>query len=149
MRKEFYSHSTEQTEEIAYNFAKGLRCDRPEFIAMYGDLGVGKTAFVRGVARAIAPDARVKSPTYTVVNEYRGGRIPLYHLDVYRIEDDDELYSIGFSEYVKNGICIVEWSENIPDSIPSDCYRITITKEGESLDSRKIVIEAKDEDIST
>ena len=148
MRKEFYSQSVTETEQIAKKFAEGINTSKPCFIAMYGDLGVGKTAFVRGVAEAIAPEARVKSPTYTIVNEYVGKGLPLYHLDVYRIEDEDDLSSVGFYDYVKNGVCIVEWSENIPEAIPEDSYRVTITKDGSTTDSRKIVIEAKDENIS-
>ena len=111
------------------------------FIAMYGDLGVGKTAFVRGLAGVIAPGSRVKSPTFTIVNEYKGGTVPFYHFDVYRISDDDELYAMGFDDYVQNGICVVEWSENIPDSIPSDAYRVTIERLPDDENGRKITIE--------
>ena len=112
---------------------------------MYGDLGVGKTAFVRGIARALAPEARVKSPTFTIVNQYNGGEIPLYHFDVYRIDDDDELYAMGFDDYVQRGICVVEWSENIPDSIPLDAYKVTVERVKDNENARKITIE-KSED---
>jgi tRNA threonylcarbamoyladenosine biosynthesis protein TsaE len=108
---------------------------------MYGDLGVGKTAFVRGLAKAFSPNARVKSPTFTIVNEYKGEKIPFYHFDVYRIEDDDELYAMGFDDYVQKGICVVEWSENIPDSIPSDAYKVTIERVIDNENARKITIE--------
>ena len=141
MKKEFFTYSTEETEKIAYEFALNITSGKSEFIAMYGDLGVGKTAFVRGLARAFSPNARVKSPTFTIVNEYKGENIPFYHFDVYRIEDDDELYAMGFDDYVQNGICVVEWSENIPDSIPSDAYKITIERVSDNENARKITIE--------
>lgn len=144
MIKEFHTVSVEETEMVGHELALTLDESKPAFIAMYGDLGVGKTAFVRGLASVLAPSARVKSPTYTVVNRYDGEIIPLYHLDVYRIEDEDDLYSIGFDDYVQNGICVVEWSENIPDSIPSDAILVSIEKEGENFEKRKITIEVKE-----
>ncbi len=144
MIKEFHTVSVEETEMVGQELALTLDKSKPAFIAMYGDLGVGKTAFVRGLASVLAPSARVKSPTYTVVNRYDGEIIPLYHLDVYRIEDEDGLYSIGFDDYVQNGICVVEWSENIPDSIPSDAILVSIEKEGENFEKRKITIEVKE-----
>ena len=98
---------------------------------------------MRGLASVLAPSARVKSPTYTVVNRYNSEKLPLYHLDVYRIEDEDELYSIGFDDYVNTGICVVEWSENIPASIPKDAIRVSIEKEGENFEGRKITIEVR------
>ena len=140
MTKEFHTKSVEETEKVGSELALSLEKGKPHFIALYGDLGVGKTAFVRGFASVVAPDARVKSPTYTVVNRYNSDSLPLYHLDVYRIEDEDELYSIGFDDYVNSGICVVEWSENIPYSIPSDAIKVLIEKEGENLEGRKITI---------
>lgn len=141
MKQIFNSQSTEETEKIAADFASMLDDGKPHFVAMYGDLGVGKTAFVRGVASVLANGARVKSPTFTVVNEYRGSKLPLYHFDVYRIEDEDDLYSVGFYDYLQKGVCIVEWSENIEYSIPNDCYRVKIERaNGEN--ERKITIEA-------
>ena len=144
MEKIFHTQSVEETERVGYELALSLDKAMPHFIAMYGDLGVGKTAFVRGIASVLAPAARVKSPTYTVVNKYDGVVLPLYHLDVYRINDEDELYSIGFDDYVNTGICVVEWSENIPDSIPSDAISVRIEKEGENFEKRKITIEVKE-----
>lgn len=141
MKEIYISKSTEETEKIGSAFAKSIDNTKPAFVAMFGDLGVGKTAFVRGVASVLAPDARVKSPTFTVVNEYRGGKIPLYHLDVYRIEDEDDLYSVGFYDYLQKGICIVEWSENILDSIPKDAYRVKIERT-QNENERTITIEA-------
>ena len=144
MKKEFYVASPEETEAVAMDFGKILNTGKPEFVAMYGDLGVGKTAFVRGLAKTLAPEARVKSPTFTIVNEYKGADLPLYHFDVYRISDDDELYAMGFDDYVQRGICVVEWSENIPDSIPSDAYKITIERACESENARRITIEREE-----
>lgn len=141
MKEIYISKSTEETERIGSTFANSIDTKKPVFVAMFGDLGVGKTAFVRGVASVLAPDARVKSPTFTVVNEYRGGKIPLYHLDVYRIEDEDDLYSVGFYDYLQKGICIVEWSENILDSVPKDAYRVKIERT-QNENERTITIEA-------
>jgi len=144
MKKEYITASPEETESIAKEFAMLLNTGNAEFIAMYGDLGVGKTAFVRGLASVLAPNARVKSPTFTIVNQYLGGKIPLYHFDVYRISDEDELYAIGFDDYVQNGICVVEWSENIPDSIPQNAYKVTIQRQPNDVNSRKITIEGEE-----
>ena len=135
---EYLSLSVEMTEDIASELAKELK--NGDFVAMYGDLGVGKTAFVRGLARVLAPTATVKSPTYTVVNEYKGDGCKLYHFDVYRIEDDDDLYSIGFYDYIKRGISVCEWSENIPYAIPEDAHRVTIERVPEDTGKRKITI---------
>ena len=142
MKQEFISHSTSETEEIASNFAKQL--EKSDFVALFGDLGVGKTAFVRGMASTICPGASVKSPTYTIVNEYRKPEGELFHFDVYRIEDDDDLYSMGFYDYLKKGICVCEWSENIPESVPSDAISVRIEKEGENFEKRKITIEVQE-----
>ncbi|MBO5092457.1 MAG: tRNA (adenosine(37)-N6)-threonylcarbamoyltransferase complex ATPase subunit type 1 TsaE [Clostridia bacterium] len=141
MKQVFHTYSPEETEKIASEFALTINSGKSEFIAMYGDLGVGKTAFVRGLASILAPTARVKSPTFTIVNEYKGGKIPFYHFDVYRINDDDELYAMGFDDYVQKGICVIEWSENIPDSIPSDAYKVTIERVSDNENARKITIE--------
>jgi len=96
-------------------------------VALYGDLGAGKTVFVRGMASLLSPDAHVKSPTYTIVNEYEGD-IPLYHFDMYRIESEDDLYSIGFDDYLERGVAVIEWSENIPYALPKEYIRVTIDK---------------------
>lgn len=102
------------------------------FIAVYGDLGAGKTVFTRGFSSVISPGSRVKSPTYTIVNEYLRGEVPLYHFDFYRIEDPRELEGIGYDDYVEGGICIAEWCEKIMGEIPKNVINITITKTGES-----------------
>lgn len=139
MKKEFISHSTIETEKIASQFAMTL--EKNDFVALFGDLGVGKTAFVRGLASVLCPDASVKSPTYTIVNEYRKNGKELFHFDVYRIEDDDDLYSMGFYDYLKRGICVCEWSENIPWAIPEGAYRVTIERVEGNDEHRSIKIE--------
>ena len=136
--------SVEQTEEMGTAVARAILDDPslPRFVALFGDLGVGKTAFVRGFTQAIAPNARVKSPTFALVNEYKGTSCSVFHFDMYRIEDEDELYSIGFYDYAnRNGICLTEWSENILSSLPDAYIRVEITKnDGENTDSRLITI---------
>ena len=135
------SASAEETENIGREFAKGLLDGgkKSAFIALYGDLGVGKTAFTRGLTSAVC-DARVKSPTYTVVNEYRGGSVPVFHFDMYRIDGDDDLYSTGFYDYIDTGYLICEWSENIPFALPKSRTNITIEKT-DNGDGRRITIE--------
>ncbi len=131
MRK-IITTSVEETEKVGFALAEEL-FHRPDvFVALYGDLGAGKTAFVRGFAERFSPGSRVKSPTYTIVNEYRKGSRPLFHFDLYRIEDPDELSGFGFDEYVAGGVCITEWSENIADEIPADAVKVRILKSGEN-----------------
>lgn len=143
------SHSPEQTEQIGRELASLMLADSslPRFIALYGDLGVGKTAFVRGFTSAVAPSARVKSPTFALVNEYRGEKCSVFHFDMYRIEDEDELYSIGFYDYFdRNGICLTEWSENIEYALPERYIRVTIKKCPEKdTDTRELTLEICDE----
>jgi len=130
--KTIISNSVDETEKIAFELASKLYQLDPLFVALYGDLGAGKTAFVRGFVEKFSPGSRVKSPTYTIVNEYRKGKRPVFHFDLYRIEDSDELLGFGFDEYVQNGICITEWSENIPDEIPENAVKVRILKSGET-----------------
>ncbi len=115
----------------------------PRFVALYGDLGVGKTAFVRGFASVLAPAAPVRSPTFSLVNEYRGITAPLFHFDMYRITGEDDLYSIGYDDYLmRDGFCLVEWSENIEDALPPRHLRVEIIKDDIGIpDSRVIKIE--------
>lgn len=130
------SVSAEETEKIGFEFAKLL--SPGDCLAMKGDLGAGKTAFVRGMAKYLCPKARVQSPTYTIVNSY-GGKIPLYHFDMYRIDGEESLYSTGFFDYLDaGGICAVEWSEKIEDFLPDDRYTVTIEKTGE--ETREITV---------
>lgn len=138
------SISASQTEEIASCFAKEL-CSkeaRGTFVAMFGDLGTGKTAFVRGFCSAICPNARVFSPTFAIINEYRGGPFPVFHFDVYRISDDDDLYSTGFYEYLEReeGVILCEWCENIPFALPEERYEIHIEKtDPENFPDRRLI----------
>lgn len=142
----FESYSYEDTQNIAKDIADTLKGG--EFIAMYGDLGAGKTAFVQGLAKALGISDPVTSPTFTIVNEYIDGRIPLYHFDVYRIADPDEMYEIGFDEYVgSDGVCLVEWAELIEELFPENYCKITILKDDEKgFDYRKIIFEKGEKD---
>lgn len=135
--KIYESYSYEDTQKIAKELADGLQGG--EFVAMYGDLGAGKTAFVQGIASALGIERHITSPTFTIVNEYEG-RLPLYHFDVYRIADSDEMYEIGFDEYVYGGgVCFVEWAELIEDLFPPEYIRLTILKdETKGYDYRRI-----------
>lgn len=111
----------------------------PRFIALDGDLGAGKTEFVRGFASVAAPGSAVRSPTYTLVNEYRArGMASVFHFDVYRITDDNDLYSTGFYDYPDRGICLVEWCELIPYAIPDDYISVVIEKTDLVSDNRRI-----------
>ena len=108
-------------------------------VAMFGDLGAGKTAFVRGLARGMGIDMRVSSPTFNIVNEYTGKR-ELYHFDMYRLGSSNELFDIGWDDYLnRSGVCVVEWSENVQDAFDGSEIRVTIVKLSET--SRKIQIE--------
>jgi len=143
--KEIITDSPEQTEVVGYELAKILEGDiaLPSYIALYGDLGVGKTAFVRGFARVFSPNALVRSPTFALVNEYpsRSDR-RLFHFDMYRITDEDDLYSIGYYDYLEDGsICLVEWSENIPYAIPKEHIKVEIIKTDlDKPNERKITV---------
>jgi len=127
------------TKKIAQDFAKSLNSG--DVVCMYGDLGAGKTEFVRAMAQEFGITDYITSPTFTIVNEYKG-RLDLYHFDVYRIADSDEMYEIGYDEYIDgDGICVIEWAELIDDILPPHRYNITINKDlakGESY--RKITI---------
>ena len=141
---EIQTNSPEQTEDVGRALAQKMLTDSalPPFVALYGDLGVGKTAFVRGFTSAISPNARVKSPTFALVNEYKGEKLSVFHFDMYRIEDEDELYSIGFFDYAdRRGVCLVEWSENIEESLPDAYIRVEIVKNSATdVDSRLITV---------
>ena len=134
---EFLTNSPAKTEAIGAALAKVLTPGT--VIAYRGDLGAGKTAFTRGLARGLGYREMVTSPTYTIVNEYLGGRIPLFHFDMYRLGSADDLWDIGWEDYLdRNGICAVEWSENVEEALENPIF-ITIHKTGE--ESRRIIIE--------
>ena len=133
----YTTNSPAETEAIGAALGKILN---PGTVLAYrGDLGAGKTAFTRGLARGLGCTDIVTSPTYTIVNEYLGGRLPLFHFDMYRLRSSDDLFDIGWDDYLdRNGICAVEWSENVDDAMENAVY-ITIEKLGE--ESRRITIE--------
>jgi len=134
---EFITNSPQETETVGAALGKILR---PGTILAYrGDLGAGKTAFTRGLARGLGYKEPVTSPTYTIVNEYLGGRLPLFHFDMYRLASSDDLWDIGWEDYLeRGGVCAVEWSENVDDAM-ENAICITIYKTGE--ESRRIEIE--------
>ena len=134
---QYIANSPSETEALGERLAKKLVPGT--IIAYRGDLGAGKTAFTRGLARGLGCSELVTSPTYTIVNEYLGGRIPLFHFDMYRLASSDDLWDIGWEDYLdRGGICAVEWSENVDDAMENAIY-ITIEKTGE--ESRRITIE--------
>ena len=137
---EFLTNSPAETEAVGAALGKILKPGT--VIAYRGDLGAGKTAFTRGLARGLGSSEMVTSPTYTIVNEYLGGRMPLFHFDMYRLTSSDDLWDIGWEDYLdRKGVCAVEWSENVEDAM-EDAIFITIEKLGE--DARRITIEGGD-----
>lgn len=133
----YTTNSETETEELGCRLARGL--DGGCVVAMYGDLGAGKTAFVRGMARGMGLECRVSSPTFTIVNEYLGER-ELIHFDMYRLGSADELFDIGWEDYLSRGaVCAVEWSENVEDAFFGDEIRVTIEKLSDT--GRRISIE--------
>ncbi len=131
--------TTSPVETEAIGEALGKKITAGAVIAYLGDLGAGKTAFTRGLARGLGYREPVTSPTYTIVNEYLGGRLPLFHFDMYRLHSSDDLWDIGWEDYLdRGGVCAVEWSENVADAM-EDAIRVIIEKTGE--DSRRITIE--------
>ena len=134
---EFITHSPEETEAVGAALAKILPAGA--VIAYEGDLGAGKTAFTRGLARGLGSAEPVTSPTYTIVNEYTSGRIPLFHFDMYRLRSSDDLFDIGWDDYLeRGGVCAVEWSENVADAM-EDALVVTIEKTGD--EQRRITLE--------
>lgn len=139
---EFLTHSREETEALGARLARALAGGR--VVAFTGDLGAGKTAFVSGMARELGVEERVTSPTFTIVNEYEGGRLPLFHFDMYRLDSADELFHIGWEDYLaRGGVCAVEWSENVAGAIEPDAVRVSIRR-GDGDDDRVIAIEGVD-----
>ena len=133
----FYTNSPQETEAVGEALGKAVTPGT--VIAYRGDLGAGKTAFTRGLARGLGSDESVTSPTYTIVNEYLSGRMPLFHFDMYRLKSSDDLFDIGWDDYLeRGGVCAVEWSENVADAM-EDAIFVTIEKTGE--DSRCITVE--------
>ena len=137
---EFITNSEEETAKLANEMAEALKAG--DVVCLFGDLGVGKTVFTKGLCKALGTDDYVNSPTFTIVNEYEGEKFKISHFDMYRIEDSSELIEIGFYEYLSNGgICIIEWPENIYDELPEE--RLEVRIERVSFDEeqkRKITI---------
>lgn len=137
----FFTDNCTETEKLGFEIAKKL--PKGAFVAMYGDLGTGKTAFVRGALKQLCPDAHVSSPTYTVMHTYNG-KETVYHFDLYRITDDDDLYSTGFYDITESGnIVFCEWCENCPRAVPEGAVTVNIERicgEGNE-DKRRITVE--------
>ena len=133
---EYISNSPTETEALGEALAARLTAGT--VVAFTGDLGAGKTAFTRGLARGLGVPDRVTSPTFTIVNEYEGGRLPLFHFDLYRLGDPEELFDIGWEDYLaRGGVCAVEWSENVADALERDTVRVDIRRGGE--ESRRVI----------
>lgn len=132
--RQWITDSAEETEALGERLAAKLRGD--EVIALFGGLGMGKTAFTRGLARGLGVVDGVSSPTFALVNEYRG-RFPVYHFDMYRVQSWDDLYSTGFFDFLGNGVLVIEWSENIEGALPENALRVTIRRGGN--DQQRII----------
>ena len=142
MKMVYLSESAADTERIAAELAESI--EPGDMVALFGGLGVGKTAFCRGFAKGIGYNDEVTSPTFAIVHEYLGGRLNIYHFDMYRIESFDELYSTGYFEYLESGgVVITEWSENIENVLPNKYYRVEMSNP-EQNNRRKIEIELID-----
>lgn len=139
---EFITRSPEETELLGEKLARNLP---PGTILAYrGDLGAGKTAFTRGLAKGLGYKDAVTSPTYTIVNEYLGGRLPLFHFDMYRLRSAEDLFDIGWDDYLeRKGICAVEWSENVAEAMENP---ITVTIEKLGQTERRITVEGREND---
>ena len=136
---EFVTNSEQETEELGARLAE--RLEPGAVIAFTGDLGAGKTAFTRGLARGLGISDRVTSPTFTIVNEYEGGRLPLFHFDMYRLGSSDELFDIGWEDYLaRGGVCAVEWSEKVSDALEEGSVLVEIRR-GARDNQRVIAVE--------
>ena len=132
------THSADETQALGQKLASRLAPG--DVIAYFGDLGAGKPAFTRGLAQGLGITDPVTSPTYTIVNEYLSGRIPLFHFDMYRLSSSDELFDIGWEDYLsRGGVCAVEWSENVEDAL-QDAIRVSIETAADEPDTRHITI---------
>ena len=135
---QFVSHSAEETERFGEALAQELRAG--DVLAFTGSLGMGKTAFTRGLARGLGCRGRVTSPTFTSVNEYEG-KTPLFHFDMYRLGSSDELFDIGWDDYLaRGGVCAVEWSERVSDALPGDTIFVDIARGEEGENTRVITV---------
>jgi len=140
---EYLTRSEAETEALGARLAAVL--SPGAVVAYQGTLGMGKTAFTRGLGRGLGYSGRVTSPTFTIVNEYEGGRLPLFHFDMYRLPDEDALFGIGWEDYLdRGGVCAVEWSEQVADAIPADAVFVIIQRHSEQENWRVITIEGAD-----
>ena len=140
---EFLSHSESETELLGTRLGGALVPGA--VIAYRGGLGMGKTAFTRGLAKGLGYMGRVTSPTFDIVNEYEGGRLPLFHFDMYRLTSADDLFDIGWEDYLdRGGVCAVEWSEQVEEALPSDTIYVTISRPFPEDQMRSIRIEGID-----
>ena len=137
---DYVSHSEAETEDLGRRLAAALG---PGAVVAYrGDLGLGKTAFTRGLARGLGYQGRVTSPTSTIVNEYEGTGLPLFHFDMYRLEGPEDLFGIGWEDYLdRGGVCAVEWSERVEEALPEDAVTVTIARCSEDENWRVITLE--------
>ncbi len=142
--REIVCKSEEETVQFAKQLAKQLHGG--ELIALFGGMGMGKTAFVRGLCEGLCYPGEVSSPTFAIVQEYRGGRLPVYHFDMYRVTDWDSLYSTGFFEYLESGgVTVTEWSENIEGALPDTYIKIQF-RLGEKDSERVLTVENENAD---
>lgn len=145
-KKTFESFSAEDTFRIGYETGKAA--SPGDVYALHGDLGVGKTVFTKGLAKGLGIAEAVNSPTFTILQIYDTGRLPLYHFDVYRIEDPEEMEEVGFDDYIfGQGVSIIEWPEKIAEILPEHVVNVTIEKDlGRGLDFRRIIFEGREAD---
>lgn len=141
MEQQIIVQSEEETRNFAKEFAKTLT--KQDVIVLTGDLGTGKTKFTQGILSYFDAENQISSPTFTIVNEYESEKMPIYHFDVYRLEDEEEFYAMGGDEYFGKGLCIIEWGELIEDCLPPQFIQITMEKIEEIEDARKITISRK------
>lgn len=136
----FHSRSEGETFEIG--FSMGQKCRPGDILLLEGDLGVGKTVFSKGFGKGLGIEEPISSPTFTIVQIYDGGRIPLYHFDAYRIGDVEEMEEIGYEDYFYGrGACLIEWASRIEEILPEDCTRVRIEKDlGQGLQYRKVTV---------
>lgn len=142
MKKEFLTCSAKETAELGRRM--GTLINKKCVIAFRGGMGSGKTCFTTGFVKGLDYFGEVNSPTFALVNEYLGGRLPIYHFDMYRISDDDELFSVGFYDYLdEESVLVIEWSENITESLPDDTVSVTFSNQNENR--RTITVECSDD----
>ena len=137
---EYISHSEAETEALGRRLAAVLAPGA--VVALRGGLGMGKTAFTRGLARGLGCEGRVTSPTFTIVNEYEGSGPPLFHFDMYRLRDAGELFDIGWEDYLnRGGVCAVEWSERVEEALPEDAVAVSLARCPEDENWRAVTVE--------